>query len=192
MAIYYFSDEVSMGFSHCGEVMADLEGQIELTDEESAQLVALMQEKKSCDVAEMGLKERYPDLYERLEEAWYDAAYTAELAHWHREGFLNGYCEFDLDEVMEHCEAHCGYTFTFDPEEHCLLEPDDEEQLEELRREHFEAWLEEYVTTLSNEEVIEFCSEQLNSEVEDVTDPEGVEYEVAIPYELIRRAGLTK
>lgn len=181
-----------MGFSHCGEVMADLEGQIELTDEESAQLVALMQEKKSCDVAEMGLKERYPDLYERLEEAWYDAAYNAELAHWHREGFLNGYCEFDLDEVMEHCEAHCGYTFTFDPEEHCLLDPDDEEQMEELRREHFEAWLEEYVTTLSNEEVIAFCSEQLNSEVEDVTDPEGVEYEVAIPYELIRRAGLSK
>ncbi|MBQ1938981.1 MAG: hypothetical protein II362_02065 [Alistipes sp.] len=192
MAIYYFSDEVSMGFSHCGEVMADLEGQIELTDEEAAQLVALMQETKSSDVAEMGLEQRYPDLYERLKETWYDAAYNAELAHWHREGFLDGYCEFDLDEVMEHCEAHCGYTFTFDPEEHCLLEPDDEEQLEELRREHFEAWLEEYVTTLSNEEVIEFCSEQLNSEVEDVTDPEGVEYEVAIPYELIRRAGLTK
>ena len=40
-----------MGFSHCGEVMADLEGQIELTDEEAAQLVALMREKKSCDVA---------------------------------------------------------------------------------------------------------------------------------------------
>ena len=192
MAIYYFSDEVSMGFSHCGEVMADLEGQIELTDEEAAQLVALMQEKKSCDVEQMGLKRRYPALYERLEEAWYDAAYNAELAHWHREGFLDGYCEFDLDEVMEHCEAHCGYTFTFDPEEHCLLEPDDEEQMEELRREHFEAWLEEYVTTLSNEEVIEFCSEQLNSEVEDVTDPEGVEYTIAIPYELIRRAGLTK
>ena len=181
-----------MGFSHCGEVMADLEGQIELTDEEAAQLVALMQETKSSDVAEMGLEQRYPDLYERLKETWYDAAYNAELAHWHREGFLDGYCEFDLDEVMEHCEAHCGYTFTFDPEEHCLLEPDDEEQLEELRREHFEAWLEEYVTTLSNEEVIEFCSEQLNSEVEDVTDPEGVEYTIAIPYELIRRAGLTK
>lgn len=192
MAIYHFTDEVSMGFSHCGEVTADLEGQIELTDEEAAQLVALMQEKKSCDVAKMGLKERYPALYERLGEAWHDAAYTAELAHWHREGFLDGYCEFDLDEVMAHCEAHCGYTFTYDPEEHPLSDPDDEEQLEELRREHFEAWLEEYVTTLSNEEVIEFCSEQLNSEVEDVTDPEGVEYEVAIPYELIRRAGLTK
>lgn len=192
MAIYHFTDEVSMGFSHCGEVTADLEGQIELTDEEAAQLVALMQEKKSCDVAEMGLEQRYPALYKRLKEAWYDAAYTAELAHWHREGFLDGYCEFDLDEVMAHCESYCGYTFTYDPEAHPLSDPDDEEQLEELRREHFEAWLEEYVTTLSNEEVIEFCSEQLNSEVEDVTDPEGVEYTIAIPYELIRRAGLTK
>lgn len=192
MAIYHFTDEVSMGFSHCGEVMADLEGQIELTDEEAAQLVALMQEKKSCDVAKMGLEQLYPALYERLEEAWHDAAYTAELAHWHREGFLDGYCEFDLDEVMAHCEAHCGYTFTYDPEEHPLSDPDDEEQLEELRREHFEAWLSEYVESLSNEEVIEFCSEQLNSEVEDVTNPEGVEYTIAIPYELIRRAGLTK
>ena len=70
MAIYYFTDEVSMGFSHCGEVMADLEGQIELTDEEAAQLVALMQETKSSDVAEMGLEQRYPDLYERLKETW--------------------------------------------------------------------------------------------------------------------------
>ena len=88
MGTYDFDCSSFLGMSHCGSVTADGTGSVELTDDEVAALVALMKEKDSSDVEEIGLKEALPEIYEKL-----DAAAT-----WCDE---HGYEPIFMDELFE-------------------------------------------------------------------------------------------
>ena len=72
---------ICLGISHSGAVMTEGTGILELYDNEVSLLINI-KEKKNSDVAELGIEELYPDLYEKLRQAYYDMAYKAAELHW--------------------------------------------------------------------------------------------------------------
>lgn len=99
-------------------------------------------------------------------------AYDAEEKHWLREGFLNGYFDYDIDELMAYCKENCGYEY------------DDEEEDEDLEYDYFYSWLKDYVLSLNDEEAREFLKNQMDADV----NMDDVEYEITIPEEIIEMA----
>ncbi|MBR5678884.1 MAG: hypothetical protein IKX20_12275 [Paludibacteraceae bacterium] len=79
-----FYYELCLGYECCGcGVYVDVEGAVMLEDEQVEQLVALIKEKDGeTDVEKLQLEERYPDIYEALEDACREAAEQACYAHW--------------------------------------------------------------------------------------------------------------
>ena len=74
-------NEICLGISHSGAVMTEGTGILELYDNEVSLLINI-KEKKNSDVAELGIEELHPDLYEKLRQAYYDMAYKAAELHW--------------------------------------------------------------------------------------------------------------
>ena len=72
---------ICLGISHSGAVMTEGTGILELDDNEVSLLINI-KEKKNSDVAELGIEELHPDLYEKLRQAYYDMAYKAAELHW--------------------------------------------------------------------------------------------------------------
>ena len=72
---------ICLGISHSGAVMTEGTGILELYDNEVSLLINI-KEKKNSDVAELGIEESHPDLYEKQRQAYYDMAYKAEELHW--------------------------------------------------------------------------------------------------------------
>ena len=72
---------ICLGISHSGAVMTEGTGILELYDNEVSLLINI-KEKKNSDVAELGIEEPHPDLYEKLRQAYYDMAYKAAELHW--------------------------------------------------------------------------------------------------------------
>ena len=73
---------ICLGISHSGAVMTEGTGILELDDNEVSHLINNIKEKKNSDVAELGIEELHPDLYEKLRQAYYDMAYKAAELHW--------------------------------------------------------------------------------------------------------------
>ena len=187
MGTYDFDCSSFLGMSHCGSVTADGTGTVELTDEEAAALVALMKEKDSSDVEEIGLKETLPEIYEKLDAAFHEAAFNAEKDHWMWEGYHNRYFEYDTEELMEYCEENCGFDFGYDDMDY--LNEDgglDVDAVMEAKEEAFEEWLEEYLIELDTEERHRFFEEQMHAELD--CDEMGCEYEIEIPQAIIDMA----
>ena len=110
MPIFSIECEQSLGMTHFGgEVTAEGESTVDLTDEEVKLLVDLIREKDSTDVEELELEEKYPKLYGKLDDAYRDMAYRAEEMHWLWEGYNNGYFEYDTEELMDYCEKELDY-----------------------------------------------------------------------------------
>lgn len=183
MAEFNFSCTIYLGFSHCGEVTAEGKGTIELSDEEVAALVVLMREKGSTDVNELNLEEVYPEIYEKLDDAFRDAAWTATLDHWYTTGFYEGVYEYDVDVLMEYCEYNCNFVFEYDESDY--LDDDgevDEDAVWDAKYDAFMEWLEPYIENLNPEERIAFLQEHMNAEVELSEDE--LDYEVDIPEDI--------
>ena len=100
MALYSIESEQCLGMSHHGAVTVDGESAVELSDEEVDILVKLIKEKGSTDIGDLDLEDLYPDIYKKLDEAYYQMAYDAEEMHWLWEGYYNGYYEYDDDELL--------------------------------------------------------------------------------------------
>lgn len=197
MPVFNIFIETSLGFSHSGEVCASGDGNVVLTDEEVKQLVDLIREKGGVtDVEELGLKERYPEIYEKLDDACSDIAYTAERNHWVIEGFENGWYEVDTDEAIAKCEEHYGFQYVFDRakflEDHPGYEAEevkseediDEDDLSDAKTDAFFEWVDQYRGTLDEEAEVSFLSDVfgLEPEVDDV------DYEVEIPVDIVKMA----
>ena len=73
---------ICLGISHSGAVMTEETGILELDDNEVSLHIYNIKEKKNSDVAELGIEELHPDLYEKLRQAYYDMAYKAAELHW--------------------------------------------------------------------------------------------------------------
>ena len=180
-----------LGYSHCGSVTADGYGSIELTDTEVDTLVNLIRANGSSDIEGICLQENYPDLYEKLDEAYRDAAREATIAHWYMEGFREGVYEYDEDELIEYCSENHGFEFSYDEEDYTDEDGEvDEDALYDDRHEAFSEWLEDFVVGLDTDKMVEFLTEHMNADV-DTTDLE-LDYQVKIPDEIIRLANEDK
>ena len=194
MAKFSIECTQSLGMSHHGEVIAEGESTVDLTDEEVKTLVELIREKDTTDVEELELEENYPDLYEKLREAYYDMAYRAEEIQCLRDGLKNHCVEYDADELMEYCKEHCGYKFEYDEADFYYEpiedleegeEPEvDEDALMEAESDDFESWLRNYVDSLSDNEAYAFICNHMEADLW----IDNVSYEVGIPAAIIEMA----
>ena len=194
MALYSIESEQCLGMSHSGAVTVNGESAVELSDEEADILVKLIKEKDSTDVEELDLKNLHPDIFDKLDKAYYKMAYDAEEMHWLWEGYENGYFEYDIDELMEYCEKNLDYTFEFDPEEYFDSEYDIEEYKEDpesyedevydAKCQDFQEWLSDYVSGLSDDEARDFFYNHMDADL----NLDDVDYTVEIPQAIIDKA----
>ena len=180
--------EVCLGMSHCGAVYASSNGTIELSDAEVSKLVALIKEKGSSDIKELDLENTYPEIFEKLDDAYYRIAYEAEELHWLWYGYHEGVYEYDTDELLSYCESECGFVFDGDKEDFMDENGDfDEGAYEEAKMEAFlDDWLIPYIESLDTPGQIDFLQNQMNASVE--MDGSEVSYEVCIPEGIIELA----
>ena len=194
MALYSIESEQCIGMSHSGAVTVNGESAVELSDEEVDILVKLIKEKGSTDVEELDLKNLHPNIYDKLDKAYYKMAYDAEEMHWLWEGYENGYFEYDEEELMNYCEKNLDYSFEFDPEEYFDSEYDIEEYKEDpesyedevydAKCQDFQEWLSDYVSGLSNDDARDFFYNHMDADL----DMDNVEYSVEIPQAIINKA----
>ena len=183
----------SLGMAHWGEVTAEGESIVELSDDEVKVLVDLIREKGSADVQELDLKKNQPALYEKLDKASHDMVYKAEEMHWLLNGLENGSYEYDIEEVMNYCEKNCGYEFvpTIKGKIPDGINPEIVATFLEIRKESveykiedFREWLPNYLRSLNQVEARNFIYDHLNPNLE----MDDVSYEVGIPQTIIEMA----
>lgn len=186
MALYSIESEQCLGMSHHGAVTVNGKSTVELSDEEVAILVKLIKENGTTDVEALELEEKYPDIYEKLNDAYYKMAYDAEEMHWLWEGYHNGYFEYDTDELKDYCKANCGFTYEFDKAANGYNEDEevDEWTIEDAENDAFSEWLSDYVSSLSDDEARDFFYNHMDADL----DMDNVEYEVGIPMAIIKMA----
>lgn len=185
MALYSIENDTCLGFSHSGgAVNVESEGYVELSDEEVAKIVDLIREKGTTDIGKLNLEEIYPDIYEKLREAYYDMAYNEEELHWLLEGYNSSYFEYDEDELMAYCKENCGFHFEYNKEDYIEDGELDEEAIEEDESEAFNDWLDDYVSGLEDDEVKDFFYNHMNANLE----LDDVKYSVGIPGAIIKLA----
>ena len=187
MSTFNFQCEISLGWSHCGEVTTAGNGSVELTDEEVKTLVNLIRESGTTDVNQLQLSQKYPEIYGKLNNAYYAAAKRADALHWMWDGYNNGYYEYDEEEVMAYCEDHCGYAY--EPEGWELpdeLDLEEDEEQQETKLQHFREWLDDYLRMLPDEEAFDFFVNHLEAEV-DMSDFTS-DFEVCIPDAILQLA----
>ena len=194
MALYSIESEQCLGMSHHGAVTVNGESAVELSDEEVDILVKLIQEKNSTDVGDLDLETLHPDIYKKLDKAYSDMAYRAEEIHWLREGYNNGYFEYDSEKLMDYCEKELGFEFEYDVKDYYLDDPEDleegeepeidEDMLEEDKSDAFSEWLDDYLSDLSDDEARDFFYNHMDADL----NMDGVEYTVGIPEAIIAKA----
>ena len=195
MALYSIESEQCLGMAHFGgAVTVNGESAVELTDEEVDILVKLIKENDTTDVEELDLEKLYPAIYEKLRDAYYKMAYDAEEMHWLREGYDNGYFEYDEEKLMNYCERELDFKFEYDIKKYYLDDPEDleegeepdidEDQIEEDKYEAFSEWLDDYVNGLPDKEAKSFFYNHMNADL----DMDNVEYSVEIPAGIIKKA----
>ena len=193
MALYSIESEQCLGMSHSGAVTVNGESAVELSDEEVDILVKLIKEKGSTDIGDLDLEDLYPEIYKKLDEAYYKLAYDAEEMHWLWEGYNNGYYEYDVYELMDYCEKNLGFSYEFKPEEY--FDEDDleyykedpesyEDEIEEAKNDAFSEWLDDYVSGLDDDEARDFFYEHMDADL----NMDDVEYTVGIPQAIINKA----
>ena len=194
MALYSIESEQCLGMSHHGAVTVNGESAVELSDEEVDILVKLIKENGTTDVDALDLENLYPDIYEKLDEAYSDMAYRAEEIHWLWEGYNNGYFEYDSEKLMDYCEKELGFEFEYDVKDYYLDDPEDleegeepeidEDMLEEDKSDAFSEWLDDYLSDLSDDEARDFFYNHMDADL----NMDGVEYTVGIPEAIVAKA----
>lgn len=181
----------SMGISHSGEIITDGTGAVELTDEEVRCLVNLIKESGGeADVEKIGLREKFPAIYETLEEACMELGHHEAYVHWVIAGYDGHMVEYDVDDAIIKAEEHYGFHFEFDEAAYRKekeLEPEDEIddwEVDLLRNNAFYDWVDEYRRSLDDEADAEFleCVFDICPEVDDY------DYEVVIPEAIVKAA----
>jgi len=188
MAKFDFCCVNNLGFAHCcGAIAAEGHGTIEFSDEEVAILVELIRQKGTTDVCALDLNTAYPELFQRLDEAYRQVAREATIDHWYMEGFYDGCYEYDAEELMNYCSETYDFAFEYNEEDYLDEEGElDEDALFDDKYDAFVEWLEPFVESLNTQERIKFLSEHMNADV-DLTDLE-LDYMVDIPQGIVTLA----
>ena len=182
-------EDLCLGYSHCGSVCANAYGEFEMADADVEILVALIREKGTTDINELGIEQSHPTIYDLLEKEIYKIYQIAVTAHFIREE-INDYFEYD-DGVIDYCIQKYG----FDPDEECEDEDygdeeyeDEEEEYEAKLHSRFVNWISFYASTLSDKELVDFNSDTVNIAVDFYAD----EFALEIPRQIIDLAGVRK
>jgi len=185
MGRYYFAFEHYLGTSHCGDVTIDVDGDVELSDEQVDVLVNLIREKQTTDVNELGLESLYPEIYQKLKDEYRSAAYCAEELHWLWEIYEDHNYDCDMEELMEYCEKECG--FIYEPTSSNDEDDDeDDEDYDEEKEEAFLKWLDNYLRSLCDDDAASFFVERMEIDL-DISYQFDFDY-VGIPDEIIEIA----
>ena len=186
MPIFSIDEDVCMGVSHVGGITEPGEGYVELTDEEVNKLVTLMKSKNSHDVKELELKTLYPEIFEKLDSAYYEMAANAEEEHWLNWGYYNSECHnFEPADMIEFLISKGTWHFEQDEEDFLDEngEPDEDAFIEAQNEYMYEA-MDEYYCSVSGDESKDFLRNIVGIDV----DLSFIEYEVKIPEEIIDMA----
>lgn len=175
--------DICLGFSHSGGVYNDGFGEVELSDKEVEQLVNLMKEKGTSDIEELELQEMFPEIYDKLDAAYRSVAYQAEEEHWLDEGYYHEECHnFDNSEMIEYLKEKGFWNFEYDEEEYKDENGQiDKDALEWAESDYLSEAMDDYLGSLDGEERYDF----LRNKVGIAVDPEGCEYEIKIPDEIV-------
>ena len=202
------NEEICLGFSHCGSVSTTAQGEFEMPDEYVETIVALIREHGTTDINELQLAELHPEVYEFLNENINKIYCIAEEAHFMRRGFAEGdWSEFD-DNLIDYCERELGFEYDDeeedyddfyedeyeDDEEYDEDEADEEEEDDDdddddydyKRHSQFESWLRNYVETLTDQELLDFFYEHIDTGFGSCQS----EYEIEIPQQIIDLANV--
>ena len=182
-------EDLCLGYSHCGSVCANAYGEFEMADADVETLVALIREKGTTDINELGIEQSHPTIYDLLEKEIYKIYQIAVTAHFIREE-INDYFEYD-DGVIDYCIQKYG----FNPDEECEDEDyedeeyeDEEEEYEAKLHSRFVNWISFYAETLSDKELVDFNSDTVNIAIDFYAD----EFALEIPRQIIDLAGVRK
>ena len=180
MNVFEVEVEISLGcYCFGGTVTETGYATLELTDEELQALIKLIKQSGTVDVSEMNLKDKLPEIYEKLDSACHEAALMAEAYHWLDRGWDDPVV-FNPSEYIEYGEKELGYKYEYDESE--FLDEDgnlDEDYLEDAKVQDFNEWLNNYKDSLEINERIEFMRRFIDIEVE------GEPYKLLIPEEII-------
>ena len=195
---YPIESTAYLGFGHCGDVTADGEGFVILSDEDVKQLVALIQENEGeTDVEVLDLKNKLPEIYELLDKACYDSADKASYKHILIEGFE----DMDLslnEETIDELEDEIDFYFDVDPDDYRdedgNLDPDyfdedgDEipEAFEDDRRTQLINRIYNYAEGLDTNKLVEFIENYYD--LMDVNFDFNGDHSVTIPEDIIKMA----
>ena len=189
MALYSIESEKVSETPHTGDTTVNGERAVELSDKEVDTIIKLIKENESTDVGNLDLENLYPEIYEKLDNAYRDMAYKAEEIRRLWDGYYNNCYEYDFFDLMDYCEKNLGFTFYvnlkdfFDDED--LKNPKAcEEIIDDAKSEAFFDWLCDYVEDLSDDEARDFFYNQMNAKV----NLDNVEYTVGIPQAIINKA----
>lgn len=202
MPIFSIDTETVLGISQSGEVTAEGEGTVELTDEEVQQLIDLIRENGGeTNVERLNLEEKYPEIYEMLDEAYHDAASSAAFREWAIEGYECSY--FDEPDDFKKAVLAAGFLeYKFEPtaemieqyrEDYGLDEDDEidqdelEEYLEDEGLDTFYDCVSKYYNSLDEDGRLDFI-ERFYAEALEDWDSSGVDYVVKIPPAIIKMA----
>jgi hypothetical protein len=172
-------EDLCLGYSHSGSVCANAYGEFEMADADVETLVALIREKGTTDINELGIEQSHPTIYDLLEKEIYKIYQIAVTAHFIREE-IDDYFEYD-DGVIDYCIQKYG----FDPDEEC---EDEEEEYEAKLHSRFVNWISFYASTLSDKELVDFNSDTINIAIDFNAD----EFALEIPRQIIDLAGVRK
>lgn len=182
-------EDLCLGCSHSGSVCANAYGEFEMADADVETLVALIREKGTTDINELGIEQSHPTIYDLLEKEIYKIYQIAGTAHFIREE-IDDYFEYD-DGVIDYCIQKYG----FDPDKECEDEEyedeeyeDEEEEYEAKLHSRFVNWISFYASTLSDKELVDFNSDTVNIAI----NFDAYDFELEIPRQIIDLAGVRK
>lgn len=183
------NEDLCLGYSHSGSVCANAYGEFEMADADVETLVALIREKGTTDINELGIEQSHPTIYDLLEKEIYKIYQIAVTAHFIREE-IDDYFEYD-DGVIDYCIQKYG----FDPDEECEDEEyedeeyeDEEEEYEAKLHSRFVNWISFYASTLSDKELVDFNSDTVNIAI----NFDAYDFALEIPRQIIDLAGVRK
>lgn len=175
------------GTAHYGDVTAYGSGEVELADEDIKKLINLIRENGGeTDVEKLQLLEKYPDIFNTLDDAYYELASQTAYIHWVNAGYDNGWYELSDEEIAENCEVF-GFKFEYDLDEYQDEDGNlDEDALEEAKSEALYKWIKEHRSHLDDYDDALFLAEVFHLEPDDYNYD--LEYFVKIPDEIIAMA----
>ena len=134
---------------------------IDISEDEKATVLSMMNDEFEAELEDLDLEQSNPELFAKLKSIYGKMAREAEEKQCLWIGFRDGAFEYDVDLLMEHCQANCGFVFEGTQEDF-----EDEDEYCDAKMEAFDEWLEDYLITLDDVEFKAFMYNHLNANVE--------------------------